>query len=1229
MTTRPLRYILSIQPVVSLLLAALLLLLAAFLWFFPQQKRGLEVRQQELARAVASRVEGYLEAGRIQTRTIVSFAEQTSSPVAAIQQLLDAELANTVSLNSVMLTDSKGVILAASVVKGGTVRAADLIGLDLSSTPVFRQQQNLPGEAWSETFLSLSTGGVSAGFAVPGKKYVAIGEVSLTGISSFLGEIASRSDLCMLVTDQKGQLVAGHNWRGVGRHSSLLDIPLVQKADEERVSASGSFIVDGEQLYGTILPIRSINWNILVAQPTTTLYRPVKTVVIILSAAFLLALATGVASAHLMSHRISLLLDAINRSAAVVSENKPVRSWPDSNISEFAELTANLRQMAELQQRQRAEIARSEKRYRGLVENSPVGIFRSDLEGGLLYVSPGFARQHGFGRVEELFAYQQQLTTGWKSPEQFRQQTKELPYRGAPQDLLVNLQLHDGRERHFFITLYWDMAFGSLCGFVIDVTAEKRGVDELARQRNMLLSVIEGVPQAIFWKDLGHRYLGCNRLFAHYSGAKSIEEIIAKNDLELPWPTAETEQYKLEDSQIMESGTSILHLIRQKHLADGSVIWVDVSKHPLRHADGEIYGVIGIMSDITAKKQQEEELQNYQNQLEEEVAIRTEELSFARDSALAAVRAKSEFLANMSHEIRTPMNAVNGMIYLARQTELTARQAGYLDKAAAAAGSLLQIINDILDLSKIEAGKMELGKTEFMLQELIESVAGIITPLGREKGLELQFNIAANLPPCLVGDRTRLQQVLINLLGNAVKFTDKGSVRLDVSGKVRGAGGPVQLRFDVTDTGIGIEPEQLKRLFAPFTQLDGSSTRKYGGTGLGLSICKHLVELMGGHIMVDSEPAVGSRFSFTIEVETCQGVAATEQQKSRLCQQVRLDRYRILLAEDNEFNRLIAVELLESVGGELLVAENGQQALDTLQQEKVDLILMDLQMPVMDGLEATKIIKDNPAWSDIPIIAMTAHAMEQHQKQCLEAGMADFITKPVDPEQFYETVARHLLLEPSLSPCPPAPSEYDRLPATLPGINILTGLRRMNFNQDLYLRMLQRFVKENGEAAREIAELLAEGDQAGAIRKAHSMKSAAGSLGAEQLMADAASLESLLSQPDTARAELQLESFQATLKGVIAPLEATFTGEAAASEQEQAPSHRLDRDELLRRCQGVSTLLDSDMGEAFSQLEQLLPHLAADSRFEAVRGGLVECMERFDVEGIRTLLERVENEESI
>jgi PAS domain S-box-containing protein len=726
-------------------------------------------------------------------------------------------------------------------------------------------------------------------------------------------------------------------------------------------------------------------------------------------------------------------------------------------------------------------------------------------------------------------------------------------------------------------------------------------------------------------------------------------------------------------------GESVAHFETVRKHKDGRLIDISATISPVLDEDGKVIGASKIARDITQRKQDEAELAKYRDHLEKLVEERTIALSVAKELAEAANSAKSEFLANMSHEIRTPMNAVIGMTHLALQTALTDQQRDYLQKAKIAADSLLGIINDILDFSKIEAGKLAMESMEFLLEDVFDRVTHVLGTKAAEKQLEFMLDVAPDVPPCLVGDALRLGQVLVNLGSNAIKFTETGEIIAVTVAKAKPEGDRVILQFSVRDTGIGMTPEQVRLLFQPFSQVDSSSTRRFSGTGLGLAISKHLVELMGGEIWVESEPGRGSEFFFTAvfgigrepQARTAQpfqdltglkvlivddspnareilknlvtnlgfravtassameGLAALEQgafdlvlmdwrmpevdgfeaarrirRDARLpvrpriimvtaygdesvpqrVKQEGLDGYlpkpltpstlfdavmsafgrmdpqrtprtggkgplpspppqlqgaQVLLVEDNDFNQQVATDMLTLMGVDVTLAANGQEALDLIRTRTFDAVLMDIQMPVMDGYEATRRLRSDPANTDLPILAMTAHAMAREQKRCLDLGMNDYISKPINPEAFSTTLAKWIRhgdgskAELPAQAIPLATGMASSPGVDLPDISPEACQTYFGGRRDAYENALRKFLQLHTGTAEKIRASLARGDRESAEMTAHSMISGAGVIGASGLSAIALQLQDAIQSGAPGSMDTLLNRFEEQLATII------------------------------------------------------------------------------------------------
>ncbi len=698
---------------------------------------------------------------------------------------------------------------------------------------------------------------------------------------------------------------------------------------------------------------------------------------------------------------------------------------------------------------------------------------------------------------------------------------------------------------------------------------------------------------------------------------------------------------------------------------DGAERWVQGTGELEYDENDNPVGMVGTIQDVTERKQAEAELEQHRNHLEKLVVSRTAELAQAKDAAEAANIAKSAFLANMSHEIRTPMNAVIGLTQLALDTRLDEQQRDYLSKVLRSSRALLGILNDILDYSKIEAGCIEIEDLDFSLEDVLRATGDLFSVRAEEKGLELFIDIAPDVPDRLQGDPLRFGQIISNLVGNAIKFTERGEIHVRVDWAQRTADS-IKLRVAVRDTGIGVTPEQAARLFQPFVQADASMTRRFGGTGLGLTICKRLVELMGGQITLSSEAGQGSTFAFTArfglsrarpaaqtarpalrDLKRMRSLVVDDHQTSLMIMRSMLERWhfqvstaasgeegvrlfhearaqgepfdlllldwkmpgmsgldtvrliesavhddrdrrpptiimvtaygrdellkeaqeididailtkpvtpsnlfdtlielqqgkspetapisevfistrltletirgaRILLVEDNELNQQVAQEYLAKGGLAVSVAGNGQEALELVQNQSFDAVLMDLHMPVMDGFEATRRIRALEGGVYLPIIAMTAAAMSQDREASAAAGMNDHIAKPVDPRELAETLIRWIkarpddsrlsALAPETAPDRAKLEEIEALAAALPGISVRSSLTRIGENQALYRRLLSSFSARHQDIGARLLDLQQAGKVDLLYLETHNLKGEAGNLGFTSISALADSL---------------------------------------------------------------------------------------------------------------------------
>jgi PAS domain S-box-containing protein len=582
---------------------------------------------------------------------------------------------------------------------------------------------------------------------------------------------------------------------------------------------------------------------------------------------------------------------------------------------------------------------------------------------------------------------------------------------GEDQQFERTLTQANGQIGYTWTQYIADKVDGEVRGFFAlstDITALKQG----QQQQRMGDLVLQQISQGVIITGVDRCIISVNRAFTSMTGYSELECLGHTCDFMQGNLTEQDTiaEIRLALDNITDYSGEILN-----YRKDGSTFWNELTISPVHNHQGQLTHFIGIIRDVTLRREFDNQMQELNQSLEQRVIERTAELARAKVDAEVATQVKTEFLANMSHEIRTPMNAIIGMAYLSLKTDLTAKQREYLEKIQLSGQHLLGIINDILDISKIDAGKVELENIDFTLESVLTNVTDLVGSKARDKGLQFIMSIDPTLPLKLRGDPLRLTQVLLNFTSNAVKFTSWGQITLRVTMREETKDDCLVL-LEVQDTGIGLSAKQQEQLFQSFQQADSTTTRKYGGTGLGLAICKQLANLMCGEVGVNSIEGEGSTFWFTARFDKSYadtGQPAIDLQ-SGVTQGVAhhakkmINGARILLVEDNEFNQQVASDLLESIGAIVSVANHGKEAVALFHNNQFDCVLMDVQMPIMDGYQATAAIRAAESRSDIPIIALTANASNEDRQRCIDAGMDDFVMKPFQPDLLFATVAKWL-----------------------------------------------------------------------------------------------------------------------------------------------------------------------------------------------------------------------------
>jgi two-component system, sensor histidine kinase and response regulator len=1022
-------------------------------------------------------------------------------------------------------------------------------------------------------------------------------------------------------------------------------------------------------------------------------------------------------------------------------------------IREGRNVTGAVVTVVDITERKLAEekLRESEQLFRSIFENSQIGI-------GLLTID---SQKHVSNRaLQDMLGYKTEELSRIEQWDEIVPLEERAPNAQRYAALVQGKRETDEYQQHFIrrdgrivacngrFRLLRDAAGKPqyLVALMEDITERKRAEEALQESEQLFRSIFENSPVGLglhnvrkaeyFTNQALHKMLGCTP--DDLTSIEKWDQVVHPNQR-----ASSAKRYAELTAGKYDYAEWEQHFLRR----DGRVVIADGTFSVIRDTAGNPQYLLNTTKDITDRKRAEAELLS------------------AKEQAIAATEAKAEFLANMSHEIRTPMNAILGMTHLALKTELTAKQRDYLTKTKVAAQALLGIINDVLDFSKIEAGKLKVENTEFHLDQVLEDLSSVVAQKAHDKNLEFLIASPNDLPPNFIGDPLRLGQILINLVNNAIKFTDRGEVVLTVALEQQLAD-RLKVRFSVRDTGIGMTPEQAARLFQAFSQADTSTTRKYGGTGLGLSISKRLVEIMGGEIWAESTYGEGSTFFFTawLGIGSCEaerkrfvpdlsGIRAlivddnplareilTEHLKafairvdsassgeqairelsaagthdpyqlvlmdwhmpgmdgletSRvikcskalnqiprivlvtafghddirvLADELGMDGYllkpvtpstlydtlirlfgvagdqaklspctcaetvspdatgiRVLLVEDNEVNQQVATELLESAGASVRIANHGGEAVSILmegeQPPPFDVVFMDLQMPVMDGFTATALLRTRPQLQELPIIAMTAHALVEEQQRCLQAGMSDHVSKPIDPDALFTTLMRWSKprkVQAAAAEARPARAAEDRPLPEMEGVDVAGGLRRVAGNKRLFRDLLLRFAAQQEDAGAQIAAAFKSGDRKLAERIAHTVAGVAGNIGLGQVSTAAQKLERAIRQLDPAVPAL-VEEFNLAMSRQVAVIRRALCDDRPTNGAVGAGFNAPATAAAIARLRRLLEASEADAAQAFLVLENVLPATVDGTRLSALRAAVND----FDFEGALSKLNEV------
>ncbi|MBC9251421.1 hypothetical protein A9179_14210 [Pseudomonas alcaligenes] len=852
------------------------------------------------------------------------------------------------------------------------------------------------------------------------------------------------------------------------------------------------------------------------------------------------------------------------------------------------ELLQQAREQALQLEFQRSVLAATERWFRGIVEAAPDCMLVFDEPGRIVLANRESERifDYASGSMPGIH-FSQLLPDGWREP--FVELLRA--FHAAPDAIHMGegvARRRDGSEFPVEVRLSALPSLGdeslSLCVVIRDLSQRRQHERHLQLAHEQQRAILMAAPNGIAFIN-GELIVQAN---------SSLHEVFgyAEGELLGQSPTIWLETTTLPDSiaeirrQLHQGETyrRELHLRRK----DGSLFWGAVSARAVTLGDLS-HGSIWVVQDVSLQH------------------AAAKDMYEARELAEQAARVKSEFLANMSHEIRTPMNAIIGMTHLVLATELDARQRDYLGKVQGSSRHLLGVIDDILDFSKIEAGKLQLDTQDFSLKRLLQEATDLVQERLLGKGLKLRLQVAPQVPDALHGDALRLRQILLNYLSNAVKFTAEGGIEVAVA-LLEAQGQTLCLEFSVSDTGIGLSPQQCAQLFNSFQQADASTTRRYGGTGLGLAIAKQLAQLMGGDVAVHSVPGQGSTFSFTARLQRAHAPLRAELPADAILSQSQVLSGHVLLVEDNELNQQVASELLQAMGCRVEIANNGREALERLAQQSYDLVFMDMQMPVLDGLGATRELRRNPRLAALPVVAMTANAMREDREACQAAGMNDFISKPFEPQTLHGVLQRWLGTQ---LQCPASAAMEPTL--QLEGVDVAAGLSRVLGNEALYRQLLGQFLVSQASLLERLDSALERGERSAAELLAHGCKGVAATLGANAVAGAAAALEQQL------RRDEPLVASQPLLQNLAGELLPLLQRLRQLQEPVAEVAAAVDTLQLQAVCRQLDALLADYDAEALACFSEHAPLLRAAFPLQVAR--LDAALQAFDFDLARSCLD--------